>query len=230
METNNTNGIVDTQIEGMLDSLKKDISQQVKQELQEKGITIIDNSYDGFKDVKKLMDTYDSKIEKIQAEIKHNEETYSDSVCKVKNYELHLDEEELKQDTMKALDETIEKTKKLQDRAIKDKQADPKYKEAKNEAMNIISLLASKDIPMDILMDVLDDVISASDIRTLNICKVLVQDNAMASYTLERAIDEIRIAGENRELHAMVDVMKRYIEVGDNELSVMLWKNRVGDK
>ena len=229
MENNNTN--VDVQIEGMLEQMKADISKQVKQELQGKGITIIDNSYDGFKDVKKLMDTYESKIEKIQAEIKHNEETYSENVCKVKNYELHLDLKEAKDDTMKALDETIEKTKKLQDRAIKDKQADPKYKEAKNEAMNIISLLASKDIPMDILMDVLDDVISASDIKTLNICKVLLQDNDMASYTLERAIDEIRIAGENRELNAMVEVMKRYIEVGDNELSVMLWKNRVvGDK
>ena len=228
MQEQNTN--VDVQIEGMLEQMKADISKQVKQELQGKGITIIDNSYDGFKDVVKLIDTYESKVEKIQADIKYNEETYSDSVCKVKNYELHLDEEELKQDTMKALDETIEKTKKLQDRAIKDKQADPKYKEAKNEAMNIISLLASKDIPTDILMDVLDDVISASDIKTLNICKVLVQDNDMASYTLERAIDEIKVAGEHRELHAMVDVMKRYIEVGDNELSVMLWKNRVGDK
>ena len=228
MQEQNTN--VDVQIEGMLEQMKADISKQVKQELQEKGVTIIDNSYDGFKDVKKLMDTYESKIEKIQAEIKHNEETYSENVCKVKNYELHLDEEELKQDTMKALDETIEKTKKLQDRAIKDKQADPKYKDMKNECMNIVSLLASKDIPMDILMDVLSDVISASDIRTLNICKVLLQDNDMASYTLERAIDEIRIAGEHRELHAMVDTMKRYIQVGDNELSVMLWKNRVGDK
>ena len=229
MQEQNTN--VDVQIEGMMESLKKEVAQQVKQELQGKGITIIDNSYDGFKEVKKLMDTYEAKVEKIQADIKHNEETYSDSVCKVKNYELHLDEEELKQDTLKELDEVITKVEKLQDRAIKDKQADPKYKEAKNEAMNIISLLASKDIPMDILMDVLDDVISASDIRTLNICKVLLQDNDMASYTLERAIDEIRIAGENRELNAMVEVMKRYIQVGDNELSVMLWKNRVvGDK
>ena len=79
-------------------------------------------------------------------DIKYNEETYSESVCKVKNYELHLDLQEAKDDTMKALDETIEKTKKLQDRAIKDKQADPKYKEAKNEAMNIISLLASNKL------------------------------------------------------------------------------------
>ena len=229
MQEQNTN--VDVQIEGMMESLKKEVAQQVKQELQGKGITIIDNSYDGFKEVKKLMDTYEAKVEKIQADIKHNEETYSDSVCKVKNYELHLDEEELKQDTLKELDEVITKVEKLQDRAIKDKQADPKYKEAKNEAMNIISLLASKDIPMDILMDVLDDVISASDIRTLNICKVLLQDNDMASYTLERVIDEIQVAKQNKELHAMVDTMKRYIQVGDNELSVMLWMNRVrGDK
>ena len=108
METNNTNGI-DVQIEGMLEQMKADISKQVKQELQGKGITIIDNSYDGFKEVAKLMDTYEAKVEKIQAEIKHNEETYSENVCKVKNYELHLDEEELKQDTIKELDEVVKK-------------------------------------------------------------------------------------------------------------------------
>lgn len=229
MQEQNTN--VQQQIDGMMEQMKADISKQVKQELTNKGVTIIDNSYDGFKDVVKLVDTYESKLEKIQAEIKHNEETYSDSVCKVKNYELHLDLKEAKDDTLKELDEVITKVEKLQDRAIKDKQADPKYKEAKNEAMNIISLLASKDIPTDILMDVLDDVISASDIKTLNICKVLLSNNAMAEYTVSRAIDEIQVAKQNKELHAMVDTMKRYIQVGDNELSVMLWKNRVvGDK
>lgn len=230
MQEQNTN--VQQQIDGMMEQMKADISKQVKQELQEKGITVIDNSYDGFKDVVKLVNTYESKVEAINKEIAHNTETYSDSVCKVKNYELHLDLQDAKDDTLKELDEVITKVEKLQDRAIKDKQADPHYREMRQEALNVVSLLANvEEIPTDILLSVLDDVISASDIKTLSICKVLVQNNAMASYSLERAIDEIKVAQEQRELHAMVDTMKRYIEVGDNELSVMLWKNRVvGDK
>ena len=230
-QNNNTNGIIDTQIEGMLEQMKADISKQVKQELQEKGVSIIDNSYDGFKDVVKLMDTYDSKLEKIQAEIKHNEETYSDSVCKVKNYELHLDEEELKQDTLKDLDEVIAKVEKLRDRAIKDAQASVEYKTAKQEVLNIISLLANiKELPTDVILETIEPLTKSSDTKALRICELILQD-PMAKYTVQHVIDEIKIAGQHRELNAMIEVMRQVVNTGEKGLSYVLWMNRVrGDK
>ena len=90
------NNEVNNEINNTFEQIKTEISQQVMSELASKNIDVIAKDYDAGAEVAKLINSYNATMNDIEAQIGHNNEQYKESVARVKNYELHLDKQELK--------------------------------------------------------------------------------------------------------------------------------------
>ena len=161
----NVNNEVNNEINNTFEQIKTEISQQVMTELASKNVDVIAKDYDAGAEVAKLINSYNATINDIEAQMDNNNEKYKESVARVKNYELHLDKQDLKRETIDKLDSILEKQKIAYEQQIKDKQADPLYKEAKTEAFSVLNLLKDCDIPTSKLMEILSPLVEASDTK-----------------------------------------------------------------
>ena len=220
------NNEVNQQIDNTFDQMKAEISQQVMTELASKGIDIIENDYDAGAEVAKLINSYNATIEGIETQINANNEQYKESVARVKNYELHLDKQDLKRETLDKLDSILEKQKIAYEQQIKDKQNNPLYKEAKTEAFSVLNLLKECEIPTNKLMEILSPLVEASDTKALEIAQILLQKNNMASYAIDSAIKGINDMATNGDLVTMVNTMRDYVTTGNDGLSYFMYMNR----
>ena len=105
MENNNIN----EQIDNSFDQMKAEISQQVMTELASKGIDVIEKDYNAGAEVFRLINSYNATMGDLEKQINQNNEKYKESVARVKNYELHLDKQDLKRETIDKLDSILEK-------------------------------------------------------------------------------------------------------------------------
>lgn len=217
---------INQQIDNEFEAMKAEISQQVMTELASKGIDIIEKDYNAGAEVAKLINSYNATINDIEAQIDQNNEQYKESVARVKNYELHLDKQDLKQDTINKLDSILVKQQMAYEQQIKDKQADPLYKEAKNEAFSVLNLLKDCDIPVNKLLEVINPMVEASDTKALEIAQILLQKNNMASYAIESAIKGIDDMATNGDLVTMVNTMRDYVSTGNDGLSYFAYMSR----
>ena len=217
---------INEQIDNTFEQIKAEVSQQVMTELAAKNVDVIENNYDAGAEVAKLINSYNATINDIEAQIDQNNEQYKESVARVKNYELHLDKQDLKNETLDKLDSILEKEQIAYKEEIKQKQSDPLYKEAKTEAFGVLNLLKDCEIPTEQLMQILSPLIESSDIKALEIAHTLLQKNNMASYTIESAIKGISDMATNGDLVNMVNTMKDYISTGNDGLSYFAYMAR----
>ena len=217
---------INQQIDNEFEAMKAEISQQVMTELASKGIDIIENDYNAGAEVAKLINSYNATINDIEAQMDSNNEKYKESVARVKNYELHLDKEDLKRETLDKLDSILEKQQIAYEQQIKEKQADPLYKEAKTEAFGVLNLLKDCDIPVNKLLEVINPMVEASDTKALEIAQILLQKNNTASYAIESAIKGIDDMASNSDLVAMVNTMRDYVTTGNDGLSYFAYMSR----
>ena len=220
------NNELNQQIDNTFDQMKAEISQQVMTELASKGIDIIEKDYNAGAEVAKLINSYNATLGNIEAQMDSNNEKYKESVARVKNYELHLDKQDLKKDTLDKLDSILAKQQMAYEQEVKDKQADPLYKEAKNEAFGVLNLLKDCDIPVNKLLEVINPMVEASDTKALEIAQILLQKNNMASYAIESAIKGIDDMASNSDLVAMVNTMRDYVTTGNDGLSYFAYMSR----
>lgn len=218
---------INQQIDNEFEQMKTEISQQVMTELASQNITVIPNDYQPGHELVNIINEYNSKMKQLNEQIEYNTETYKQAKADVENYQIQLDKQDLKRETEDKLDNILTKQQLLQEQQMKDKQNSPAYKEAKAEALNIVSLLSKcEEIPTDLLMDTLAPSIAAGDTKALTLCKVLLQNNFMASYTVERAIDGVNDLLANTELKQAVDSMKEYIRTGKDGLSYYMYLHK----
>ena len=222
----NVNNEVNNEINNTFEQIKTEISQQVMTELASKNIDVIEKDYDAGAEVAKLINSYNATMGDIEAQMEHNNEQYKESVARVKNYELHLDKTDLKQDTIDKLDSILAKQQMAYEQQIRDKQADPLYKEAKTEAFSVLNLLKDCEIPTNKLMEILSPMVEASDVKALEIAQILLQKNNMASYAIDSAIKGISDMATNGDLVTMVNTMKDYISTGNDGLSYFAYMAR----
>ena len=220
------NNEVNEQINNEFDQIKAEISQQVMTELASKGIDIIEKDYNAGAEVAKLINSYNATLGNIEAQMDANNEKYKESVARVKNYELHLDKQDLKRETLDKLDSILAKQQMAYEQQIKEKQADPLYKEAKTEAFSVLNLLKDCEIPTNKLMEILSPLVEASDTKALEIAQILLQKNNMASYAIDSAIKGISDMATNGDLVTMVNTMKDYISTGNDGLSYFAYMAR----
>ena len=222
MENNNIN----EQIDNTFEQMKAEVTQQVMSELASRNVDVIEKDYDAGAEVAKLINSYNATINDIEAQIDNNNEKYKESVARVKNYELHLDKQDLKRETLDKLDSILEKQQMAYKQQIMEKQSDPMYKEAKNEAFGVLNLLKDCDVPVEKLLEIIDPLVAASDIKALEIAQILLQKNQMASYTIESAIKGISDMAANSDLVDMVNTMKDYISTNNDNLSYFAYMAR----
>ena len=222
MENNNINEKIDNSFEQM----KAEVTQQVMEELASRNVDIIQKDYDAGAEVFKLINAYNATMENIEAQINANNEQYKESVARVKNYELHLDKQDLKNETLDKLDSILEKQQMVYEQEVKEKQASPQYKEAKTEVFGLLNLLKDCDIEMGKLLEIIDPLVAASDIKALEIAGILLQKNQMAAYAIDSAIKSVSDMAANNDLAAMVKTMKDYVSTGADGLSYFAWMAR----
>ena len=220
------NNEVNQQIDNTFDQMKAEISQQVMTELASKGIDIIEKDYNAGAEVAKLINSYNATMGDIEAQMDSNNEKYKESVARVKNYELHLDKQDLKRETLDKLDSILVKQQMAYEQQIKDKQADPLYKEAKTEAFSVLNLLKDCEIPTNKLMEILSPLVEASDTKALEIAQILLQKNNMASYAIDSTIKSINDMATNGDLVTMVNTMRDYVTTGNDGLSYFAYMSR----
>ena len=222
----NVNNEVNNEINNTFEQIKTEISQQVMSELASKGIDIIENDYNAGAEVAKLINSYNATIGGIETQINANNNQYKESVARVKNYELHLDKQDLKNETLDKLDSILEKQQMAYEQQVRDKQADPLYKEAKTEAFSVLNLLKDCEIPTNKLMEILSPMVEASDVKALEIAQILLQKNNMASYAIDSAIKGINDMATNGDLVNMVNTMRDYVTTGNDGLSYFAYMSR----
>ena len=217
---------INGQIDNTFEAMKSEIAQEVGVILASKGIEVIEDNFSAGKSVVNLMEKYNKQMDTIEMKIKKNTETYREDKARIENYQLHLDRQDLKRETLEELDNIVRKQEYVHEQEVKQKQADPMYHQAKGEMLNVLSLLAKCTIPVEQLMDILSPAIEAEDIRTLGIVHTLLQENKTASYTVERAIEGIADIQANNDLVQMTETMKDYITTGNDGLGYYAWLNR----
>ena len=222
----NVNNEVNNEINNTFEQIKTEISQQVMSELASKNIDVIEKDYNAGAEVAKLINSYNATINDIEAQINANNEQYKESVARVKNYELHLDKTDLKNETLDKLDSILEKNQMAYEQQVRDKQADPLYKEAKTEAFSVLNLLKDCEIPTNKLMEILSPLVEASDTKALEIAQILLQKNNMASYAIDSAIKSINDMATNGDLVTMVNTMRDYVTTGNDGLSYFAYMAR----
>ena len=223
---NNVNNEVNNEINNTFEQIKTEVSQQVMAELAAKNVDVIARDYDAGAEVAKLINSYNATINDIEAQINQNNNQYKESVARVKNYELHLDKQDLKKDIIDKLDSILEKQQMAYEQQVRDKQADPLYKEAKTEAFSVLNLLKDCEIPTNKLIEILSPMVEASDVKALEIAQILLQKNNMASYAIESAIKGIDDMATNGDLVTMVNTMRDYVTTGNDGLSYFAYMSR----
>ena len=222
----NVNNEVNNEINNTFEQIKAEVSQQVMAELAAKNVDVIAKDYDAGAEVAKLINSYNATINDIEAQINANNEQYKESVARVKNYELHLDKQDLKNETINKLDSILEKQQMAYEQQVRDKQADPLYKEAKTEAFSVLNLLKDCEIPTNKLMEILSPMVEASDVKALEIAQILLQKNNMASYAIDSASKGINDMATNSDLVTMVNTMRDYVSTGNDGLSYFAYMAR----
>ena len=217
---------INGQMDNTFEAMKSEIAQEVGTILASKGIEVIESGFNAGKSVVNLMEKYNKEMDTIEMKIKKNTETYREDKARIENYQLHLDRQDLKRETLEELDNIVRKQEYVHEQEVNQKQADPMYHQAKGEMLNVLSLLAKCTIPVEQLMDILSPAIEAEDTRTLGIVHTLLQDNKTASYTVERAIEGIADIRANNDLVQMTETMKDYITTGNDGLGYYAWLNR----
>ena len=205
--------------EQQYEQLKADIAREVREELLSQNIEVIDDNYNAEQNVVDIISKYNADKQAIEDKIAYNYDIYKTDKAEVENYCLRMDLQELKAETLEELDKVAEKQAFIFEKQVREAQDDPKYAQAKVEALNILSLLKGCDIPVSQLMDIISPMVSAYDTRALGICSTLLQDNFSASYAIENAVKGIEDLRTNSELNYAIDTMKQYVTTNQDGLA-----------
>ena len=205
--------------EQQFEELKADIASEVREELLSQNIEVIDDNYNAEQNVVDIINKYNTDKQAIEDKIKYNYDTFRSDKAEVENYCLRLDLQELKADTLEALDEVAGKQAIVFEQQVRDAQTNPNYAQAKGEALNILALLKGCDIPVSQLMDIISPMVNALDPRALGICATLLQDSFSASYAIENAIKGIDDMRTNSDLNYGIGTMREYVTTNQDGLA-----------
>lgn len=210
---------METNIDNEFEAMKQDIAREVRQELLNQNIEVIDDNYNAEQNVVDIINKFNADKQAIEDKIKYNYDTFRSDKAEVENYCLRLDLQELKADTLAELDEVASKQAIVFEKQVRDAQADPQYAQAKGEVFNILSLLKGCQIPTSQLLDIISPMVNAYDTKALGICATLLQDNFSASYAIENAIGTIDNLRANSDLNYAINTMKQYVTTDEDGLA-----------
>ena len=198
-----------------IDQLKTEIID----ELNRAGASVINSEYDGFKELSNILNKFDVKIKKYNDEASRIRQRYSAEVALQKIHELDVDLAGEKSWTTSQLNNIVEKDNLAKREAIAKNLKSPGYKEARNEAIEILSRVGEK-LDSETTMELLKPLIEAKDRTILKALKCTSNKDTRFLYT--SAINKIDEYLSTNHLELCIKDARKYISNPKQRKSLIL--------
>ena len=192
---------------------------EVLAELEKASIKVVGDEYNGFKDLARILNKFDKYVEKYNAEVKRVNERYADKVKLEKIHNLDMDLAGEKAWVNSELNTIVEKDKKCKSEAIANNLKSPGYKEARREAVEILSRFG-KDLDAETTMELIKPLVEAKDRTILKALKST--SNKDTRYLYVSAITKIEEYLSTSHLELCVKDARKYISNPKEKKSLVL--------
>ena len=145
-----------------LEKIKTEISGEVLAELEKAGATVVKTNYDGFEELANILNRFDKYMNRYNSEVDRITKRYSDKIRLEKIHELDVDLQGEKSWIGIELNSIVEKEAKSTKEAIAENRRKPEYKEARRDAIDILSKLGP-NLDAETTMELLKPIIEAKD-------------------------------------------------------------------
>ena len=199
-----------------------DISQlkaEIIDELNKAGASVINSEYDGFKELSNILNKFDKHVAKYNDEVKRVTERYADKVRIEKIHELDVDLAGEKSWANAQLNNIVEKDNLAKREAIAKNLKSKEYKEARNEAIEILSRFGEK-LDAEVTMELLKPVIEAKDRTILKALKCTSNKDTRSLYA--SAINKIDEYLSTKHLELCIKDARKYISKPKQRKSLIL--------
>ena len=191
-----------------IENIKSEIANEVLTELQKAGATVVKSSYNGFEELAKILNRFDKYMSKYNAEVDRITKRYSDKIRLEKIHELDVDLQGEKSWIGIELNSIVEKDAKAKKEAIAENLRKSEYKEARRDAIDILSKLGP-NLDAETTIELLKPIIEAKDRLML---KALKQTSSKESRQLYvSAINSIEEYLSTHHLELCVRDARSYI-------------------
>ena len=202
-----------------MENIKLTIKDEVLAELEKAGATVVKSNYNGFEELAKILNRFDKYMSKYNSEVDRITKRYSDKIRLEKIHELDVDLQGEKSWIGIELNSIVEKDIKAKKEAIAENLRSPKYKEARRDAIDILSKLGP-NLDAETTIELLKPIIEAKDRLML---KALKQTSSKESRHLYvSAINSIEEYLSTHHLELCVRDARSYINNPKNRKSLVL--------
>ena len=202
-----------------MEKIKTAISREVLAELEKAGATVVKSNYDGFEELAKILNRFDKYMNKYNAEVDRVTKRYSDKIRLEKIHELDVDLQGEKSWIGIELNSIVEKDAKAKKEAIAENLRKPEYKEARRDAIDILSKLGP-NLDAETTMELLKPIIEAKDRLMLKALKQTSSKEARHLYV--SAINSIEEYLSTHHLELCVRDARSYINNSKQGKSLVL--------
>ena len=199
-----------------------DISQlkaEIIDELNRAGASVINSEYDGFKELSNILNKFDKHVAKYNDEVKRVTERYADKVRIEKIHELDVDLAGEKSWANAQLNNIVEKDAAAKREAISKNLKSKEYKEARNEAIEILSKFGEK-LDAEVTMELLKPIVEAKDRTILKALKCTSNKDTRFLYV--SAINKIEEYLSTNHLELCIKDARAYISNPKQRKSLIL--------
>ena len=201
------------------EELKAKVTAEVMAELEKAGATIIKSYYDGFEELSKALNKFDNYMNKYNEEVKRIRQRYSAEVALQKIHELDMDLTGEKSSVGLDLSLIVDKEKKYKKEAISNNLKSSDYKEARREAIEILSRFGEK-LDSETTMEFIKPIVEAKDLGILKALKETSNDKTR--YLYSSAIRRIEEYLSTAHLEMCIRDARSYINNPKNRKSLVL--------
>ena len=201
------------------EELKAKVTADVMAELEKAGATIIKSHYNGFEELSKVLNKFDNYMNKYNEEVKRIRQRYSAEVALQKIHELDMDLTGEKSSVGLDLSLIVDKEKKYKKEAISNNLKSSDYKEARREAIEILSRFGEK-LDSETTMEFIKPIVEAKDLGILKALKETSNDKTR--YLYSSAIRRIEEYLSTAHLEMCIRDARSYINNPKNRKSLVL--------
>ena len=202
-----------------IENIKSEIANEVLAELKKAGSTVIKSNYNGFEELAKILNRYDKYVDKYNSEVDRVTKRYANEVRLEKIHNLDVDLQGEKSWIGIELNSIVEKDAKAKKEAIAENLRKPEYKEARRDAIDILSKLGP-NLDAETTMELLKPIIEAKDRLMLKALKQTSSKEARHLYV--SAINSIEEYLSTHHLELCVRDARSYINNPKQKKSLVL--------
>lgn len=202
-----------------IENIKLTIKDEVLAELEKAGATVVKSNYNGFEELAKILNRFDKYMNRYNSEVDRITKRYSDKIRLEKIHELDVDLQGEKSWIGIELNSIVEKDAKAKKEAIAENLRKPEYKEARRDAIDILSKLGP-NLDAETTMELLKPIVEAKDRLILKALKQTSSKEARNLYV--SAINSIEEYLSTHHLELCVRDARSYINNTKNRKSLVL--------